>query len=632
MPGEYELAAERLEILKNIQELEAGQKKLAMLQQQLEKIDLLLQSPVIQQGDRSASALTELKNQLKTITSPFFSSLQSKLATKHPNEIFTETINESAKASEFLMKQGPASGEPLDLLQQRLTSCDKHFSNYTKQIFELAQSAEEDVVKKGKLLALLADFKAIIDEEWTKLISIAPTTFQYIKDSPFDPYAPARLVKLYNQIVNSKKDEISLSEALDSLPRNCEAEKQKLEAAIIVHREKQSEYPQLQEKLKSFDKQYFGDPDVEAIMPREQLWKLGIDAKDHGRGRLGYDVTEPGYMHGMETAIAFVLRSANDPLTPELIGQVRRITCYFEHQFIDRANPTSGFPDMKSEQYYPDSPGNFPISPHRSSHAGISEMVNLGVWDEEILSIYLATDIDRQINISSYISREHRNPVESVEKSINQYHQWMQEAQDDNDKKLLAITKFCRLIDCAHPFKDGNIRTVRLLMLMLMIQNNLSPTMMVDPNVIDGYSSREIAGAIKEGQHIYELEYLLANIDNHDNKDKLKAKIIDHCEERNVVFIANNVRKLCELFPEHAALMKSMAQCAQNKNFYLCYKDPEKQSAHEAYVKTVFDQYHTQPDRTLTSTRGTLFGSAGGNAGTPIASESQANDRPSRKP
>lgn len=516
---EYKLAAQRLEILASIRALNDNQKKLEDLQQQLScfeasKIDPLLQLPAIRHGDRSADALAELKNQMSALESPFFKTLCEKLEIKNANVIFSETIQKYSSTASSVgreaLKASFSNQSDKEQYLRYLDVCKQHFSTYAKLIFQSAQTQDVETYRQT-----LAEFKkACANEKDVLKQSISQNPMSWIENTLFDPADPSLLEYLYGDVVNSKKKEISRNEVLDHFAENCASEKRKIEDAIAQCREKQRECERLQEELKRFDDAYFNHPNITSVIPRDSLWKLGVDARDHQYGRLVYDNklhgrgtlldAEPGYVDGMETALAFVLRSTGNELTPDFIGQVRRIACYFEYLYFDRISDAFGPPDMSNTNYYPDFHGDFPISSTASSEEGIKEMIRLQVWNVDNEQEFLERlKKDNKIHVSGIIGKD--NPGrDHMANYIQQYHQWMVEAGDDNNKKLLAIAKFCRLIDCSHPFKDGNIRTVRLLMLKLMIENNLVPTMMMDPNMLDGYHSSEIVRAMKEGQHVYE--------------------------------------------------------------------------------------------------------------------------------
>jgi hypothetical protein len=56
-------------------------------------------------------------------------------------------------------------------------------------------------------------------------------------------------------------------------------------------------------------------------------------------------------------------------------------------------------------------------------------------------------------------------------------------------------------LDQAHLLPDGNIRTIAFGVLpKLLLENGFEPTILHDPNILDGYSVAEIKVAILQGQ------------------------------------------------------------------------------------------------------------------------------------
>ncbi|WP_231103627.1 hypothetical protein [Xanthomonas graminis] len=69
------------------------------------------------------------------------------------------------------------------------------------------------------------------------------------------------------------------------------------------------------------------------------------------------------------------------------------------------------------------------------------------------------------------------------------------------DAKLSAIARCCQDLERAHLFDDGNARTIGMLVVnKLLLENDLRPAMMEDPNRFDGFSTDELVAEIKQGQ------------------------------------------------------------------------------------------------------------------------------------
>lgn len=87
---------------------------------------------------------------------------------------------------------------------------------------------------------------------------------------------------------------------------------------------------------------------------------------------------------------------------------------------------------------------------------------------------------------------------------IKQFNKEISQAGNDEDKKLGAIANFCQDMEIGHVFPDGNIRYLSFVVLpKLLVENNLSPTIMHDPNVFDDKSNKELKHEIRKGQEFY---------------------------------------------------------------------------------------------------------------------------------
>lgn len=85
---------------------------------------------------------------------------------------------------------------------------------------------------------------------------------------------------------------------------------------------------------------------------------------------------------------------------------------------------------------------------------------------------------------------------------INEFNARM--AQDlSEEEKIKAIAWCVREILLTHPFSDGNGRTISLLLNKLLLQHNLSPTIIENPTRIDGFSLNELCAEIKRGQDVF---------------------------------------------------------------------------------------------------------------------------------
>lgn len=97
-----------------------------------------------------------------------------------------------------------------------------------------------------------------------------------------------------------------------------------------------------------------------------------------------------------------------------------------------------------------------------------------------------------------------RNVVARIDVLFQQYLREEGQAHGDADKILFAIAKLIRGVEVTHPFEDGNCRTLNKLMNILLIRNNFPPTVLTNPNRIDAFSIRELAGEMRIGFKNYD--------------------------------------------------------------------------------------------------------------------------------
>jgi hypothetical protein len=103
------------------------------------------------------------------------------------------------------------------------------------------------------------------------------------------------------------------------------------------------------------------------------------------------------------------------------------------------------------------------------------------------------------------MTREERQEI--AEAILNKCYEEITSAkeQNDEDAKLTAIVRCCQDLDQAHLFVDGNIRTIAFGVLpKLLLENDLRPCILPDPNILDGSSVEEIKQAICQGQETFQ--------------------------------------------------------------------------------------------------------------------------------
>lgn len=256
-------------------------------------------------------------------------------------------------------------------------------------------------------------------------------------------------------------------------------------------------------------------------LPNEESWKLIIDksAWENENGPLVFDrdQSEGYYQNGMNALMANLL-CINSPLSVDLIINLHDIA------FHDQTDPLRmGMVDGAT----------FGLDAYSFSIEGLKELIDKIRNDHMPLSFIFSNDTDtpsldpyyfkldsnkssaelaNQIqNIilnttnSTYIGLLRETTIEepmiAAERFIERYHEEINVANHDDEKKLYAIVRFIQDMHQYHPFADGNGRTfIFLLLNRLLIQNHLLPSAVDDPYKFTCYSIKELVNEVKKGQ------------------------------------------------------------------------------------------------------------------------------------
>lgn len=247
--------------------------------------------------------------------------------------------------------------------------------------------------------------------------------------------------------------------------------------------------------------------------PRDQAWRLLIDAKHHARGKYGFE-SEAGYMAAMMRAFTRMLRD-----------HVPRVTADYYRELHDMAvadvltrsgqQMATGFRNSKiygvafrpdadtwSQAGYDELVAKYNSreqDPYYGEHghplgddvlaSEPSAMVGPGLAEKELKLKPLA--LERCRRLADWVLRVYYEKIEKIKGAQG----------DTQDARLTAIVRCCQDLDQLHLFFDGNIRTiVFLLMNKLLMDNGLLPTIMDEPNILDCKSVAEIKQAVLAGQ------------------------------------------------------------------------------------------------------------------------------------
>lgn len=266
--------------------------------------------------------------------------------------------------------------------------------------------------------------------------------------------------------------------------------------------------------------------------------QLVVDFVDTRYGWVGFEEREPGYLTGMMNGFNFILKSHVEsvPLSIDFIKQLHQIC-------------TSGVANMFENH----KPGEFRTI--RSSwNFAATNISEVGLLENIVFSQKLAKKYGNSILVSLYHDQTgsayniFTKPATEVTDLI-----WGALARGDNlrwmtlepktqwnkipqmlnligndliekfniqlnksktkEKKLISIFTFLQKFVFLHPFPDGVTRTFSMLLTQfLLFQNDLSPFLIKNPNVIPSLSVHEMVDIYLEGE--LEMKKILANPDH----------------------------------------------------------------------------------------------------------------------
>lgn len=232
----------------------------------------------------------------------------------------------------------------------------------------------------------------------------------------------------------------------------------------------------------------------------EKAWELFIDLERDSRYCYLFDVgadedrafvnMEFGYISSLIETFAFYLPRSDSPvkLTSEFIMVLHRAAIegtFFQDEICYSTGESVGF-DL-SDRNLTDK-GALELNEKISDPNGIfNGWLNIVNFCEAL---------------PPSLVREFKT-VEECEVMLNRiiqsYESDMLSASSLESQKM-AMVRFAQNLDQAHVFRDGNIRTSIMILNFLLIQNGEPPTLWLNPNILDGFSSEECFFAVCEGQ------------------------------------------------------------------------------------------------------------------------------------
>ncbi|SFQ73773.1 hypothetical protein SAMN05216567_13316 [Variovorax sp. OK605] len=252
--------------------------------------------------------------------------------------------------------------------------------------------------------------------------------------------------------------------------------------------------------------------------PVDACWKLVMDGylglgSFSGTAALkqSHFENECGYMRGMLNGLNAMLATMREPLTAEMYESLHDVAVngVQERDTLDHtAVMASKFRDGEAVGFKLDVAGNGAIGKlPNMTQAGLGEYMESGKAKTGLISF------DNREPVPKLVAKEipRETCIQKATEIIGKYGVAREKALEmgnagDRELAILrAIAACCQDLDQHHLFMDGNIRTIAFLVMnKLLLQNELLPSVLQDPNVFDMNGIEEIVGDIRLGQEAFQ--------------------------------------------------------------------------------------------------------------------------------
>jgi hypothetical protein len=249
-----------------------------------------------------------------------------------------------------------------------------------------------------------------------------------------------------------------------------------------------------------------------SLIPAGEMYKLFIDKKrlispeayeKNLPPHLIFDVKEPGYYNGMMSAFMMMGESIGNPLDLKAIIDLHTAAVWGVYGQCGQKNDPFDAKPCSRGQGYGVKDENFTSHVKNAemiiAHLELKEAGVLGtgiIADKTLcaepgfLSYYVDNNGNKVIISTGYVA----SSLVKLENHLAHYHEQISKSKTLDDT-LSAITELLRAFEVAHIFPDGNQRTYAFLLLnRLLLENNLLPVILEEPEMFDGHVS--VAGMV----------------------------------------------------------------------------------------------------------------------------------------
>lgn len=219
-----------------------------------------------------------------------------------------------------------------------------------------------------------------------------------------------------------------------------------------------------------------------------QSWRLLIDGRRQHEGPFVFDKTEPGYLAGLAKGMNYALVHRDDPLTVELLEEMRRQAT----ESVSKTNDTNFQKEIGGAGVTVNL-----ITGSNTTSSGLYEFrekIKNNANYRDLVSI--SNDNSGQLFFGrSAIDRAKLYPI--VKNILDTY--------ENSERKIKDLVIVSQDLEQLHPFNDGNARTFVILLIQKELARfDLKPAVFYDPNRFDAWSVHELVEDVAEAQETFQ--------------------------------------------------------------------------------------------------------------------------------
>jgi len=226
---------------------------------------------------------------------------------------------------------------------------------------------------------------------------------------------------------------------------------------------------------------FYGD------FPTLEVWRLLMDGSQQQQGWGHYEAREKGCINQLYKAFHLVKDTTSEPLSPEYFKAIHKIC---SENIICQWETKSGV--------YRDNPPQFGVSRNSMSFLGYLDHI------QQFQTIgSLTKHSGLSFNVVSLVETD--NLDKTIKDYILEYEKKVAADMENPAAILRALILLCKKLVIIHPFSDCNGRLFcNLILNRELVRHGFSPTLLDDPNRIDGYTLNESLYELVKGMNSFQ--------------------------------------------------------------------------------------------------------------------------------